>query len=556
MAMSKVDMNPAPSVEDDLASALSASVARFSGRDAVTELQVSRPWTVTYRELWFLVESASEVLRYHEDCGSAVIIFMQRSILSIVMALAAIVTNQRFVFLNPRLRLPQIRSILAAARSNSLFLDGPSLVALRPNSLPPDLFNGLDFILLHTGPLPKGHGRAASTTAEICTTFHPHDLFATRRSAKPTKSSGVITNPGCCLFTSGSTGTSKGVLISGDDLLSRASAEVEAFGMSDADKILNVLPFSFDVGLNQMLSSLICGAELVITPSWLPADLFSTIARRGITGVSGVPTIWNDFLNAGVTLGAGSGGDRLRYVTVSGGSLSPERFRALQKAVAGAGVIKTYGQTETFRSAALLPGHPEEKSCSVGAPFGDAQIMVIRDDLTPCGPGEVGEILHSGLGVMEGYLSGNADSKLIDNPYADGVEARSRGVLTGDYGWLDADGFLFLKGRKDSMVKIHGNRVYPEEVSECIQAIDEVQEAEVIAVPGAGRMNEPALVAFVVLRNSGVCDDTQVRGLLRDLLPTFMMPAEIRFVDGLPRMVNGKVDKVRLREIFDSRELT
>ena len=109
-------------------------------------------------------------------------------------------------------------------------------------------------------------------------------------------------SPAVCLFTSGSTGVPKGVLVGRQDLLERAETEIEWFGLTERDVLLSVLPFSFDVGLNQLMASLVAGATLVILDSWMPADILRAVAERGVTGISAVPSIWLDFLQAGLAL--------------------------------------------------------------------------------------------------------------------------------------------------------------------------------------------------------------------------------------------------------------
>ena len=170
---------------------------------------------------------------------------------------------------------------------------------------------------------------------------------------------------GCCLFTSGSTGEPKGVLISAADLDRRAVAEVELFELTPNDVLLGVLPFSFDVGLNQLLSAITAGCTIVLSESWLPADISRAVTSFGVTGISAVPAIWNDLLNARIDLNLPEHRS-LRYVTVSGGDLPLERLLQLKSAIGPAGIFKTYGQSETFRSAALRPSEFTDKPRSVG----------------------------------------------------------------------------------------------------------------------------------------------------------------------------------------------
>jgi acyl-coenzyme A synthetase/AMP-(fatty) acid ligase len=350
----------------------------------------------------------------------------------------------------------------------------------------------------------------------------------------------------CCLFTSGSTGTPKGVLIAGDDLAARAAAESEAFGLTPADRILNVLPFAFDVGLNQLLTSLLSGATLVILDSWMPADLLRAVERQRITGVSGVPAVWRDLMASGLPFDGQQAHRTLRYVTVSGGSLSPSELDRLRGLLAGVGIFKTYGQTESFRSTILRPDEIDARPGSVGRAFDGARVRVLDDAGAPCGPGETGEVVHSGLGVMMGYLNdAEAGTKRRPNPFAAESGESDHAIWTGDAGFLDEAGFLYLKGRRDGMLKVSGNRFYADEVAAALASLPGVVDADVVGVDALAV--ETRVAAFVV--TSVPLDETEIRRRLATRVASYMVPSSIVVLPALPRLANGKTDRVRLRAL-------
>jgi acyl-coenzyme A synthetase/AMP-(fatty) acid ligase len=539
--------------KNSIVSALCDAVERRPEQTAVTELQVGSSSQVTYRDLEGLVRAATKAIASSARDVPIVPIFMQRSILSVAVGLAALSLGKRFAFLTPRLKVPQLRSALASLGEPALIADGAALMGLRPAALAPEALRDVSILQLSIGSLTKAQDKQAVRLNELCGAFAVRDL--TRSGPAGPLELAAAAGAGCCLFTSGSTGEAKGVLISGQDLYERAYHEVEAFGITRADRLLNLLPFSFDVGLNQILSSIVAGAELVIAPSWLPGDIHRTIRDFEVTGVSGVPAIWADYLGADLALGAASDHPHLRYLTVSGGSLSPERFAALQASASGVAVIKTYGQTEAFRTTALLPAHPVEKHGSVGTPFGDVHVLVVNDDLTPCRPGEKGEVVHAGLGVMEGYLQGPVAGKLIDLDVGVAGNATKKAIRTGDMGHLDDDGFLYLSGRRDAMVKIHGNRVYPEEVTARIHAMAGILDAEVVTSPVSSAGDDVSLTAFVVGDAESTQDPMRFRRELAASLPAYMVPADVRFLGELPRTATGKPDKQRLKKMITDETL-
>src|SRR5262249_33867740 len=157
---------------------------------------------------------------------------------------------------------------------------------------------------------------------------------------------------------------------------------------------------------------------------------------------------------------------------------------------------KTYGQTEAFRATSLKPHEYAAKRYSVGRAFHGVRVYVVREDSTRAEPDEPGEVVHTGLGVMLGYLDGNdPQNKLRPNPFAGPDDPAPRAIFTGDQGYLDGDGYLFLSGRRDDMVKIQGNRIYPNEVRDQLLQVPGVGLAEVVAVKTP---EQTRLAAFVV----------------------------------------------------------
>jgi acyl-coenzyme A synthetase/AMP-(fatty) acid ligase len=352
---------------------------------------------------------------------------------------------------------------------------------------------------------------------------------------------------GCCLFTSGSTGTPKGVLVSAGDLEARAMAEARLFGLGPGEVLLSILPFSFDVGLNQLLSALTVGCTLVLLDSWLPADILKAVATTRVTGISAVPSIWQDMLHAGMRFDTDGAHRSLRYITISGGDLLPQQLERVAHLAPGCSVFKTYGQTETFRSTALRPEEFTVKRESVGRALENVRVYVLRDDGTPCSPHEVGEVVHTGLGTMTGYLDGeDPQRKLRPNPFFGEGDRRRFAVFTGDLGFLDEDGHLYLKGRRDAMLKVEGNRVYPQEIAKHIVGLEAVQEAEVVGIRDDG--GRTMLVGFVVLARGVSTSARELRRALIDRLPSYMVPSHVVALEAIPRTASGKPDVPELQD--------
>ena len=508
---------------------------------AVSHATASRGVT-TYEELSALTERYAADLAGLSSPGTLVPIFANKSAESIACLLACLLSGRPFAWLNKRLRVPQIVEVVSASNAEFIVTDASGLAAVG-NAM--TTFLGLSKLrwLALADTTPAGNERSLSNAVKRLNEKVSVEVLGFQPHGPNRQFAGIEADAwGCCLFTSGSTGRQKGVMVCEGDLLDRAQSEADWYGLSSSDRLLSILPFSFDVGLNQLMSTLVAGSCLVIQESWLPKDWLRTAAEQKITGISAVPTLWRDLLAATAALDLQAGHRSLRYLTISGGSLSPTEQARLQSVAQGVGIFKTYGQTETFRTASLRPEELTERAASVGRAYPGTQILILDDTLRRCSPGELGEIVHVGVGTMKGYLGHTSSEKLRQLPLSLGG---TPGVFTGDYGSLDRDGYLFLKGRRDGMIKIADNRVYPEEVSDQLREIDGVQDAEVVAV--TTDTGESQLVGFVVPRDSSEMAAVLVRRLAAQRLPAHMVPSRILFQEAIPRLPNGKPDHARLK---------
>lgn len=469
---------------------------------------------------------------------------------TIAAALGLVASGRAFSFVNPKYRMPQVAAVLAAVAPRVCVVDATGLLALRGVADSAALAGATTWLLCGGPPPTSVHAAALRELRASAAVMEVPEQFAAAaavdRVAPP-----ATDRVGACLFTSGSTGEPKGVLVSEADLIGRAEAEIDWFGLDRGDVLLSLLPFSFDVGLNQLLTALAVGTELVLLESWLPADILAATAARGVTGISGVPAIWQDLVNSGLCFGTAGAHARLRYLTVSGGSLAPEALDALRAVAPGVGIFKTYGQTEAFRATSLRPEDIERMRGSVGRAFPGARVYVVDDEGRRCRPGQDGEVVHSGLGVMMGYLRGadlrpDPADKLRANPFFGPDDPAAEAIFTGDIGVLDDEGYLFLKGRRDGMVKVMGNRVYPEEVAKELAALPGVGDAAVAGTIGADGLG--TLIGFVALREGVDASPARFRKWLGTRLPSFMIPRRFVVVDRIPRGATGKAS---IRELLD-----
>jgi acyl-coenzyme A synthetase/AMP-(fatty) acid ligase len=470
---------------------------------------------------------------------------LARSTNCIAAMLGAIGVGKAFIGLSQKMRLRQVSDILEDTRAATVLIDTAGLMTLRGRLMETPAITRAQWWLLRGPEFGALHDKIAARLGEVAV-VEPWEAIAAAPSVpEPLLLPDDPHRVGCCLFTSGSTGKPKGVLISERDLTARAAAEGQCFQLNERDVLLNIMPFSFDLGLIQVLSAMFAGCSLVLLHSWLPADILDTVSAQQVTGISAVPSIWSDFLKANLQFDTRGPHASLRYITVSGGDLHREMLDRLPAMVDGVGIIKTYGQTETFRSTALLPSEFSRKRQSVGRAFINVRVYVVREDGTRAAPHEVGEIVHTGLGVMLGYLDGDdPQNKLRPNPFCGSDDNASYAVFSGDQGYLDEDGYLYVVGRRDEMLKVAGNRLYPRAISDQLAALDGVAEAEVVGV--TLNADETHLVAFVVQKPSSAWQPMMIRRALALQVPSFMLPELVVMLPAMPRTATGKPDRQAL----------
>lgn len=348
------------------------------------------------------------------------------------------------------------------------------------------------------------------------------------------------------LYTSGSTGQPKGVVLSHRNLVAGAASVASYLDNCRDDRILAVLPLSFDYGLNQLTTAFQVGASAVLMNYLLPRDIPLAVAEHGITGLAAVPALWMQLARL-----AWPQQESLRYITNSGGAMPQATLAMLRQALPATKVFLMYGLTEAFRSTYLPPDELARRPDSIGRAIPNAEVLVLRPDGSPCAAGEAGELVHRGALVSQGYWNDPERTAQRFRPLlreGSGLPLQEMAVWSGDTVKMDEEGFLYFVGRNDDMIKVSGYRVSPGEIEEVIVAIGQMAEAAAFGVP------HPTLgQAIVVAAKPG--DQAVTAALLlqecKRRLPTYMVPSHIALDDrDLPRNPNGKIDRKALQAAF------
>lgn len=342
------------------------------------------------------------------------------------------------------------------------------------------------------------------------------------------------------LYTSGSTGLPKGILISHANLVAGARIVSGYLGLEAGDRILSVLPFAFDYGLNQLLCTVRLGATLVLSRSRLMGHIVGALAHHRITALAGVPPLWAQLLS-GMSPLAQTPLPHLRLITNSGGTFPVELVRRYREQLPHTKIFLMYGLSEAFRSTYLPPELVDERPSSIGRAIPETTIYVVDEGGREVGPeGGVGELVHSGPTVALGYWQDPAATARVFRPHPIDPHGPTC-VYSGDRVRRDPEGYLYFAGRRDALLKCHGHRVSPDEIEEVLYASGLVDEAAVCGEPDP--IAGTRIVVHVVPRQRGADITEPLLAYCRKELPRYMVPARVVLVDALPRTASGKLDR-------------
>ena len=340
------------------------------------------------------------------------------------------------------------------------------------------------------------------------------------------------------LFTSGTTGQSKGAMSSHRQALGVAAAWADCGGLTSADRYLVINPFFHSFGYKAgILACLLTGAVIVPQPVFDAAEAMRLIEAERITVLPGAPTLYQTILDHP---------DRdardlssLRLAVTGAATVPVALVERMRQELSFGTVLTAYGLTEAVVATMCRPGDdPGTVARTSGRAAAGFEVRVAGPDGQPAGPGEPGEILLRGPNLMAGYLDDPAATKEAIDP--------GGWLHTGDIGHLDEAGYLTITDRLKDMYVCGGFNVYPAEVEQVLARLDGVAESAVVGVPD-GRLGEVGK-AFVVARPGHALDTLQVLVFCRQRLANYKVPRYVEFCSALPRNAAGKTLKRLLRK--------
>jgi acyl-CoA ligase (AMP-forming) (exosortase A-associated) len=492
--------------------------------------------SLNYGELWSAVESfAGGLLQLGVARGERVAIFLEKRFETVIASFGAAAAGAVFVPVNPLLKAEQVAYILRDCNVRVLITSSERLALLRE-----ELAQCRD--LRHVvvcGDEPIEEVANAATHAWNVV------LDAPRRAGHRVIDTDVL----AILYTSGSTGKPKGVVLSHRNMVCGAHSVASYLGNCADDTLLAALPLSFDAGFSQLTTGFHAGARVVLLNYLLPRDVLNALVRHRVTGLTAVPPLYIQLSQLEWPAEAAA---HLRYFANTGGRMPLETLKALRARMPNAKPYLMYGLTEAFRSTYLPPAQVDLRPDSIGKAIPNAEILVLREDGTPCAPNEPGELVHRGALVGMGYWNDPAKTAERYKPLPGreaGLVMPEIAVFSGDTVRMDEEGYLYFVGRRDEMIKTSGYRVSPTEIEEVLYGTQLVGEVAAFGVdhPALGQ----AIVVVATAKEGASLDSASLLMACRTHLPAYMIPSRVEVRAGpLPRNPNGKIDRKTISAEF------
>lgn len=349
------------------------------------------------------------------------------------------------------------------------------------------------------------------------------------------------------IYTSGSTGMPKGIVITHRNLIDGARIVSQYLHITPDDRLLGMLPFNFDYGLNQLLSALYIGCTIVLYQYFMPNGLLKVLKDEHITGLAAIPPIWAGVFNPKLCKLSAEQFPQLRYITNSGGKIPVPTVKKIRETFPATQLFLMYGLTEAFRSTYLDPAEVDRRPESMGKAIPNVQVAVINADGQVCKPRETGELIHRGACIARGYWNNPEKTAEVykpnpllpkENQFLETV------VYSGDLVWKDEDGFLYFVGRKDNMIKTAGYRVSPTEVEELLLGCSGVAEAVVFGLPD----DDLGYKIRAVITVSAALEKQTIINHCKTNAPQYLVPHELFVREAFPKTASGKLDRPKIIE--------
>jgi acyl-CoA synthetase (AMP-forming)/AMP-acid ligase II len=501
------------------------------------EILVFEGRRLTYGELWDVTQRLAGGLRkLGVGRGDRVGVLQTNSDLYVAAYFASAAAGAVFVPLNYRAKPPELEYMIGAAETKALFVGDryvPLVAELRPRLPSVHTYVALESRqadMLHVGDL----------LAEPADGFEPEEVDDDDTTI--------------LMYTSGTTSRPKGVVLTHNDFTAYVCGNTELADGTPRGAALLAAPLYHIAGATNVMTTMFTGRKLVVLRQFDAAEWLEAVERERVTHAFVVPTMMKQLIDH--PRFAAHDLSSLQNLSYGGAAMPfPVIRRAIEVFPRSVGFVNAFGQTETTSTLTVLgpedhrlDGTADEverslkRLVSIGKPLPDVQVKVVDDDGRELAAGEVGELWVSTPRTMKGYAG---EAGTVTSP------AHGGWLPTRDMGWIDADGYIFLAGRKDDMMIRGGENISPAEVEAVLYSHAGIEEAAVVGLPDVEWGQR--VVAVVVPRPDGAIDVGELRDFCRRRLATFKVPEVFHVVAELPKNQMGKILKKDLRERFGDR---
>lgn len=344
------------------------------------------------------------------------------------------------------------------------------------------------------------------------------------------------------IYTSGSTGFPKGVMMTHLNIITAVRSIIDYLNNQKDDVVFNALPLSFDYGLYQVFMTFYFGGTLILEKDFDYVQIIlKIIQEEKVTCLPLVPTMIS--LLFGAKNLQNFNFSHLRYISSTGSQLPLWQIEKIRMTWPNIKIFSMYGLTECKRVSFLAPDEIDKRPMSVGKAIPNLEIFIVNEQGEQLEIEQVGELVVRGTSVMKGYWN---DPKGTSDRIRTSHISSGLLLYTGDLFRMDSDGFLYFEGRKDEMLKVKGERIYPKEIENVISQMMNIQEVAVIGIKD--NLWGAILKAFIKLKDNNSPPNKQnVMHYCRHKLEAFSIPRDIVFVESFPRTSTGKVDKKMLK---------
>jgi long-chain acyl-CoA synthetase len=349
-------------------------------------------------------------------------------------------------------------------------------------------------------------------------------------SGKSTRYENKPNDTAMIIYTSGTTASPKGVELTHHNLISNLVSIKKTIEITQNDLFLLYLPMFHSFTLTTLiLLPIFCSSKILILTSVNPRDIVKALVMHPVTIFVGIPALYNLMIDERYNIDP-EPFKKVKYFISGSAPLTLKTIEMFQKKF-GIPILEGYGLSETSPVVALNPIELVKQG-SVGKPIHDVFVSIFDDDSNPMKTNEIGEIVIKGNNVMKGYFQ---------NPQATENTFINSWFRTGDLGYLDDDGYIFIVGRKKELIIVAGINVYPKEIEDVLLSNTNIEEAAVIGIPDTCKGEVPA--AFVKLKEDSSLSPEALKSFCRERLANYKIPYHYKFVKDFPRNATGKILK-------------